>query len=181
MGQDEYIPVKFAEIILDAVLKPQVDNTEAIKELTKSINELIKHVSAPPSNHQLQEYILENREILINKIDHCISNIENELQKEKGENNQEKKELLHEIKALFETNKKVIDDYTREFNEWCKIKESEQEKMKEDIRTSLSMESPINQNIAKLVYWNKMVLTAISIAFSIIMAGITFITIILDR
>lgn len=179
MGQDEYIPIKFAEIILDSVLKPQADNTEAVKELTRSINELVKLVSAPPSNHQLQTYILENREILLNKIDDCIMNIEKELQKEHGEDGKSKKEVLQEIKELFETNKHIIENQMDGFSEWCEVKEKENRELKDNIYSNISTESPLNKNIRQLLYWNKIVLTTITIAFTVIMAGITFISLIL--
>lgn len=176
---EEYIPIKFAEIILDSVLKPQMDNTEAVKELTRSINELVKLVSAPPSNHQLQEYILENREILLNKIDKYIADIEKEMEKEHNEKENFKREALEEIKKLFETNRKMIEKQMTDFDDWCEIKEKENGELKDTIHSNISIESPLNQNIKKLLYWNKIVLTSISIAFTIIMAGITFISLVL--
>lgn len=176
LGQDEYIPIKFAEIILNSVLKPQEDNTQAIKELTKVINDLVKLASAPPSNHQLQEYILENREILLAKIDNCIANIENEMRKEYDEEGKARKEILQEVKNLFEINRQLIDKQTVDFSEWCESQEEENQKLKNDIHSNISIESPLNQNVKKLLYWNKIVLSTISIAFTIIMAGLTFVT-----
>lgn len=178
-SQDDYIPVKFAEIILQTLLKPQTDNTEAIKDLTKSINELIKIVSAPPSNYELQQYLLENKTVLLNKIDSCIEKIETELKKEDDVNTQKRKEALQELKDLFETNKTMISSQMDVFSSWCEDRENDIEARDSDILDNISDRGTLNKNVQKLLYWNKIVLAVISIAFTLITAAISFLSLVL--
>ncbi len=178
--QDEYIPVKFAETILNTIIKPQEENLEAIKQLTKSINDLLTLVSVPPSHGQLYEAIIKNREVIVSKIDECIKTLDMLLEKRTNTITDNEKETLIEIKRLFENNRQIIENlkswyidkgdlYTKEFED--KLEDTFLDGSPLYIKLS-----KITSDIEDIKHHNKVVLTIISVTFSIIMAAITYVT-----
>lgn len=182
MAQDEYIPAKFVETILATIIKPQEDNLEAIKELTKSINELLTYVTAPPSRTQLYDTIIKNRDVISEKIDECIKTLDGLLEKKINTISDNEKNMLLEIKKMFEDNKEMIE----QLKTWRNEKDILQNKYTQDILESVFQEgSPLYDKIIKITsdiddikHHNKLVLTVISVAFSIIMAAISYVTLV---
>jgi DNA-binding PadR family transcriptional regulator len=182
VAQDEYIPAKFVETILATIIKPQEDNLEAIKELTKSINELLTYVTAPPSRSQLYDIIMKNREVISEKIDECIKTLDVLLEKKINTISDNEKNMLLEIKKMFEDNKEMIE----QLKTWRNEKDILQNKYTQDILESVfQVGSPlydkimkITSDIEELKHHNKLVLTVISVAFSIIMAAISYVTLV---
>lgn len=182
VSQDEYIPAKFVETILATIIKPQEDNLEAIKELTKSINELLSCVTAPPSRTQLYDTIIKNRDVISEKIDECIKTLDGLLEKKINTISDNEKNMLLEIKKMFEDNKEMIE----QLKTWRNEKDILQNKYTQDILESVFQEgSPLYDKIIKITsdiddikHHNKLVLTVISVAFSIIMAAISYVTLV---
>lgn len=185
MSQDEYIPAKFVETILATIIKPQEDNLEAIKELTKSINELLSYVTAPPSRAQLYDIIMKNREVISEKIDECIKTLDSVLEKKINIISDNEKNMLLEIKRLFEDNREMIEQLKTWRNEDVLQNVLQNKDFQDRLESVFQEGSPlydkimkITSDIEELKYHNKLVLTVISVAFSIIMAAISYVTLV---
>jgi hypothetical protein len=185
VSQDEYIPAKFVETILATIIKPQEDNLEAIKELTKSINELLSYVTAPPSRAQLYDIIMKNREVISEKIDECIKTLDSVLEKKINIISDNEKNMLLEIKRLFEDNREMIEQLKTWRNEDVLQNVLQNKDFQDRLESVFQEGSPlydkimkITSDIEELKYHNKLVLTVISVAFSIIMAAISYVTLV---